>query len=170
MSKADLIHDDRPTPFNTPLETGLRSLALLTEAYPKRFDLQHLQFFDYLIVHSADAPDGPPSLHPATPYRSSELAVRRGLIEQGLLLMVSRGLVDRLFTNDGILYYASEEAGAFLQCLAADYTITLRNRAAWVITTFGNYPIEQLTQFFHTHLDRWGSEFTYQTLWLEDVE
>ncbi len=158
------------SPFNTPLETGLRSLVLLVEGFPSQFDLRRLQFFDYLIVHSADAPNGPPSLHPATPHRSSELAVRRQLIEHGIRLMVSRGLIDRAFTVDGILYRASESAGPFLDCLKATYTVTLRQRANWVVSTFGKHTIDSLTEFFHDRLDRWGSEFEYKTLHLEDAE
>lgn len=71
------------SPFNSPLETGLRSVAILAEACPDEFDLQRLLYLDYLVVHSSDA-DGPTSLHPNTPLRNGELLVRRGLIERGL--------------------------------------------------------------------------------------
>ena len=41
-------------PFNSPLEAGLRSTAILEAAYPERYDLQRLVQLDYLVVHSAD--------------------------------------------------------------------------------------------------------------------
>src|SRR3979411_2027900 len=75
-------------PFNSALETGVRALAVLAEASPRALDLQELVYFDYLIVHSGDA-GGPTSLHPNTPLRNGELLVRRTIIEQGVLLMVS---------------------------------------------------------------------------------
>ena len=75
------------TPFNSPLETGIRSLAILVAAYPESLDLQRLLEMDYLVVHSGDA-DGPESLHAPLPLRAGELLVRRGLIETGLLLMM----------------------------------------------------------------------------------
>ena len=79
-------------PFNGPLETGVRSLAILTAAFPMAMDLQRLVEMDYLVVHSEDA-RGPSSLHAPLPLRAGELLVRRGLIESGLKLMVRRGLL-----------------------------------------------------------------------------
>src|SRR5689334_10655553 len=94
-------------PFNSPLECGLRPLVLLQAAQPAACDLQRLVFYDYLLVHSADVPEGPESIHPATPLRSGEALVRRHWIERGLLLMISRELVIRTFSAQGILYQAS---------------------------------------------------------------
>lgn len=52
--------------------------------------MQRLVEMDYLVVHSGDA-DGPDSLHAPLPMRAGELLVRHGLIEKGLMLMMSRG-------------------------------------------------------------------------------
>jgi hypothetical protein len=86
-------------PFNSPLECGLRALALLAAAQPAACDLQRLVFYDYLLVHSGDVPAGPDSIHPPTPLRSGEALVRRHWIERGLLLMISRELIIRTFSH-----------------------------------------------------------------------
>ena len=57
-------------PFNSPLEIGLRTTAILAEAYPEAFSLQRLVILDYLVVHSDDVEGGPTGLHPKTPHRS----------------------------------------------------------------------------------------------------
>jgi hypothetical protein len=88
-------------PFNSPLETGIRSVGVLVATYPKAFDLQRLVAFDYLVVHTGDL-GGPESLHPELPMRSAELLVRRGLVERGLLLMRSRELIEREANPEGI--------------------------------------------------------------------
>src|ERR1035437_8326110 len=80
--------------FNSPIETGMRALILLAESYPAQIDLQRLLEYDYIMVHTGDV-DGPPSIHLALLLRSGELLVRRQLIERGLMLMISRGLVSR---------------------------------------------------------------------------
>jgi hypothetical protein len=36
-------------PFNTALETGIRSVGLLAMAYPQKFDLQRLVAFDVTL-------------------------------------------------------------------------------------------------------------------------
>ncbi len=154
-------------PFNTPVESGLRSLIILTEAFPASYDLQRLLFFDYLLVHSADAPDGPESLHPGTPHRSGEVLVRRGVVEDGLAFLVYRGLIEKRFDRSGIIYAATEYAVPFLDCLKADYTQRLKERAKWVVGTFGGYTDERLARFFNSNLDRWGSEFLHESLFRE---
>src|ERR1700733_5230045 len=100
-------------PFNSALETGVRALTVLVESAPAAFDLQRLVYFDYLVVHSADA-GGPQSLHPNTPLRNGELLVRRAVIERGVLLMVGRGLIARCMESQGIAYAATDEAAPFL--------------------------------------------------------
>ena len=67
---------------------------LLVEAFPIECDLQRLIQYDYLLVHSSDVPDGPPSIHPANPYRSSELHVRRQMIEKGIAMMLSKSIIE----------------------------------------------------------------------------
>jgi hypothetical protein len=146
-------------PFNTPLETGIRMLALLSAAAPSECDLQRLSYFDYLVVHSADVAGGPESAHPATPHRSGEFLVRRGLLERALLLMFSRGLIVRLFSDRGIQYAASKLTIPFLEHLEAPYTKLLRERATWVIGRFGTMNDAALRDHFREHLGEWGAEF-----------
>ena len=146
-------------PFNTAIESGLRALCLLYEAYPNGYDTQRMVFFDYLIVHSGDVQGGPESLHPATPFRSNEWIVRRRLVDEGLHLLIKKGLVHPEFTENGILFSASETAGAFVACLSQSYTEQLKERAKWVVTTFGQTNEAELNDYFTRQLDRWGAEF-----------
>lgn len=146
------------SPFNSSLETGLRSIAILAEACPDEFDLQRLLYFDYLVVHSSDA-DGPASLHPNTPLRNGELLVRRGVIERGLRLYISRNLIERHAREGGIFYAASEAAGPFLECLQSAYSRELRLRASWAIDTFGALDDEELKSYFDDRFERWTREF-----------
>lgn len=154
-------------PFNSPLECGLRTLVLLAAAQPIACDLQRLVFYDYLLVNSGDVPNGPDSVHPATPLRSGEALVRRHWVERGLLLMISRELVSRFFSENGILYKASPLTSSFLAYMEQPYTRKLQERAAWVIATFGSYSDHQLVEFFRNNLDRWSGEFIREDL-LED--
>jgi len=144
-------------PFNSALETGVRALNIIAEA-GQLFDLQRLVFFDYLVVHSGDV-GGPASLHPSTPMRNGELLVRRGIIERGVLLMVSRGLVERTFSEDGIAYAAADEATPFLDCLTSKYARALRQRAEWAAVAFGDLDEDELKSFFDANFERWSREF-----------
>jgi hypothetical protein len=153
-----------PSPFNTPLESGLRALVLLVEAFPSGYDLQRLAQYDYLLVHSADVSGGPPSLHPATPHRSGELIVRRPVVEQGIQMMMSRSLITAEYTAAGIYHYAGDWALVFLNQLQSRYVAQLRDRATWVLRTFGGYSDERLRQFMHANWTEWGAEFEFEAL------
>ncbi|MCO1371143.1 hypothetical protein L0Z42_11365 [Burkholderia multivorans] len=104
-----MSQERKPITFNGPLEAGIRAVSILGAAYPQTFDLQRLVALDYLLVHTGDI-DGPDNLHPPTPTHSAELLVRRKLVEQSLLLMMTRDLVEREVTPDGIKYGAGESA------------------------------------------------------------
>lgn len=145
-------------PFNSPLETGLRSLAILEAAFPDAYDLQRLVELDYLVVHSADV-GGPESLHAPLPLRAGELLVRRQLIERGLLLMMSRGLIERHALASGIEYRAGESAAPYLASLTAPYTIQLRDRATWLVGNFEHFSTEEIRGLIRRFFERWSSEF-----------
>jgi hypothetical protein len=99
-------------------------------------DLQRLAIYDYLLLHSADIEGGPPSLHPATPMRSGELLVRRGLIDRGLSLLESRGLVHRSYQEDGISFVASSLATPFLAYFESSYAKRCLEVSEWISFAF----------------------------------
>lgn len=148
----------RVSPFNSPLETGVRALSILEAAHPNGCDLQRLVELDYLVVHSGDV-GGPESLHAPLPMRVGELLVRREIIETGLVLMASRGLVERLATPDGILYRASEAATPYMTALTSPYSIQLRTRANWAVQKFGDMTTDALRAITHSFFEKWTSQF-----------
>ncbi|WP_084618617.1 ABC-three component system middle component 2 [Thalassobaculum salexigens] len=148
----------RNRPFNSALETGLRSVSLLVAAYPQTFDLQRLVTFDHLVVHTGDV-GGPTSLHAAVPMRAAELLVRRGLVERGLLLMVGKGLAERNVEQTGIVYNAGEFAETFLSSLTSTYVRTLTERAEWVVQEFGNLTDRELKTRIGEYFDDWIEQF-----------
>jgi hypothetical protein len=150
---------ERTATFNSPIETGVRALILLAEAYPQRLDLQRLLEYDYIMVHTGDFEGGPQSIHPALPLRSGELLVRRQLIERGLMLMISRALVTREATEQGFMYRAQDDAGPFLDALTAEYIADLRNRATWVVARFGQTPDAEIRIMLSQIYDQWSREF-----------
>lgn len=145
--------------FNSPLESGLRAVTILLEVFPLALDLEYLVFFDYLTVHSGDVESGPESLHAPLPMRSGELTVRRELIKRGLLLMRSRNLADRLASSEGFKYIATENASVFLEMLCSPYTLKLRERAKWVILTFGSFTPEQIRAQERQLFRSWTNQF-----------
>jgi hypothetical protein len=145
--------------LNSPLEVALRTLIVLSRL-PDGADLQRLAIYDYLLLHSADIENGPASLHPATPIRTGELLVRRGLIDRGLSLLESRGLVERSYRQDGIVFIATQLADPFLGYFQSAYAKQSIEIAQWISDTFSSLSGPDLQAFIQSRVGKWGIEFT----------
>ena len=119
---------------------------------------QRLVALDYLLVHTGDL-DGPENLHPPTPTPSAEMLVRRKLVEQSLLLMMTRDLVAREVTADGIKYGAGENATTFLSSVSSNYLVALKERATWLVEAIGGLTDEQFKSMMRRFFDKWVEEF-----------
>jgi hypothetical protein len=158
------------TPFNGPVEIGLRALCVLTAAFPTPYALQQLVVFDYLLVHSDDVPGGPAGLHPQTPHRGGEILVRRGVLQDGLALYESRGLIARTYKEGGIFFAATDKSAGFLDALSAEYIKGLRSRADWVVDSFGLLDGAELDAMVRERIRTWGAEFAMESvLWAEEA-
>ena len=149
--------------FSTPLELGLRAVIVLDAVRPTSTDLQRLVAYDYLLVHSGDA-QGPESVHPSTPHRSAEILVKRDVLRNGLLLMLSRSLIDVDMSPRGVRYAANDLTPLFLDHLEGDYASQLRTRARWLRERFSLWSDEQLQSLIARNIDKWGGEFTSEAL------
>lgn len=147
-----------PITFNGPLEAGIRAVSILGAAYPQTYDLQRLVALDYLLVHTADV-GGPDNLHPPTPIHSAELLVRRKLVEDALLLMMTRDLIERQVGPNGITYGAGENATTFLSSVSSTYLLALKDRAAWLVEALGNLTDQEFRSVMHRFFDKWVEEF-----------
>jgi len=145
--------------INTPIECGMKSLIVLNAVRPRRCDLKRLVTYDYLLVHSGDMADGPTSLHAESPFQSGEILVRRESIQQGLDLVVAKGLVHRHFSQEGVLYEAALFSGEFLSYLDSAYAKRAIQIASWIGETYGRYTDEELDQFVSDNMGKWGAEF-----------
>jgi hypothetical protein len=143
--------------FNSPFELGIRMVYLLQALGSHGADLQKLVLLDYAIVYSADL-KGPSSLHTPIPFRGAELMSRRELIEQGLYLMSTRGLVTATWRADGITYLSGEAARAMTGALTAGYLRELEHRCAWVAEQYGHADSTELTAQFAASGHLWGAE------------
>ena len=158
------------SPFNGPVEIGLRALCVLTTAFPTAYALQRLVIFDYFLVHSDDIDGGPEGMHPRTPHRGGEILVRRGVIQDGLTLYESRGLIERVYKDGGIFFAATDKSADFLDTLSTEYLTGLRERADWVVESFDALDDTDLDMMVRESIGTWGAEFSMESvLWTEDA-
>ena len=144
--------------LNSPLEVGVRVVAMLTALYPGRADLARIVLLDHVVLHSGDF-EGNASLHPATPGRVGELGIKRELIRKGIQLMRTRGLLIRDATFAGLYYVASDDARPFLDSIDAPYLTELRRRCSWAASDFGRLSDDAIRTRLTAVFGRWVEEF-----------
>ncbi len=145
--------------FNSPLEIGLRMLFIFSRT-TIALDLQRLIHYNYLLVHSADAPDGPASLHPGLPLRSCEILVNRTILKKGLNLLLLKGLISVNYSEKGIVYLKNVFTDEFTNYFQSFYARQLKERADWLCLNFDKLTDGQVADLIDNSLGKWGSEFT----------
>lgn len=154
----ETVTSGETTPFNGPLETGVRAVASLNASFPKEMDIQRLTALDFLIVRTSLL-GGPNDLHPSTPFMTPITQVRRKAVYTGLDLMMSRELVERTISERGIYYRAGEYSSFFVEALTTTYARQMLHRAEWIADYFKSYDDEQFDHLMTDLLDDWVAEF-----------
>lgn len=147
--------------INSPIETGVRSLIVLTSVFPGALDLSRLVLMDYCLLHSGDL-GGPRSVLPAVPARNGEMGVKRSIVEHGTQVMVRARMVDVLATSAGISYRASEGAMPFLQLLKSPHVAALTTVSHWVAEELGDLDEVQIRQRMRSVVMQWSEEFEWR--------
>ncbi len=174
MSLDRTLEPAQPALFNTPLEAGLRAVEILEAFAPRAFDLAKLSMLDYYAVHTGDIdtediqPDQPTetalgfssmdSLHPPLAARKGEYFVRRRLIEEGVAMMESAFLLDRVANAEGLSFRARETAAAMVDIMESEYNAHLRTATRWLALLAEKMGEEAFFDRLASGVDRWSHE------------
>jgi hypothetical protein len=150
--------------FNSPIEIGLRTLVLLSNKSCINYDIDRLVIFDYFILHANDLDSGQTNLHPSLPHRSSEILIRRKLIQEGLEILVSKGLIEIIYCEDGLFYKSNEMTHLFVNLLESNYYRRLQSQCMWIIDKFGEIETKELKNLVNNKIQLWGGEFEFEAL------
>jgi|SRR5690554_6798676 len=155
--------------FNSPLEIALRVLLILSFGKKNSFSLERLIIYDYLILNSGDIENAPESLHPSLPNRSSQLLVKRELLQKALLILASKELIVIKYAKPGIQYAPSKLTEPFVSYFESQYYENLKERIIWVAEAFKSRNDKSLEKFISLNLEKWGSEFLNESYMREEL-
>lgn len=144
--------------FNSPEEVGVRILFIL-DICGKRMSSQRIMYYDYFALHLNDIDNKYESLHPDNPNHSSEIAVRRILVNDGLNLMVSKGLVNIKYSKTGIYYQRNQITASFVALFQNGYVERLKEYIEVVDEKFSDYSDKQIYNFIDRNIGYWVGEF-----------
>ena len=145
--------------FNSPLEVGIRILVVLNAFRETANDLDKLVYMDYFLIHSGDLKDGPESIHPPSPFRVGELAVKRDILKKSLQILHKKSLVDVIFDKKGIFYKSSESGTELVDGLVSTYCDKLKDRAFWLASKFKDSPESDFRQYISDNTENLNFEF-----------
>lgn len=150
--------------FNSSLEIGFRILFILQGIFPKEIDLNRLVIYDYFLLNSADFPNGPKSLHPPIPHRSSQIIIKPLIIREAIALMRSKELIEIIFSEEGIKYKANDLTSKFIELQESTYSQKLVELSNWLSLQFGEFSDKKLKIIVENNIPNWGNEFIYESL------
>lgn len=123
------------TIYNTPIEVGSRIAMILNCLDDKTLDLDQLAFLDFVLIYSEEF-KGPSNLHPVVPNYLAELPHKRATLHESLDLFISRGLINKLYSKEGILYQANDLTHEFVSCLKSKYYKMAWTNLIWIENNF----------------------------------
>jgi len=144
--------------FNSSEEVGVRILFIL-DVCGKRMSSQRIMYYDYFALHLNDIDDAYESLHPDNPNHSSEIAVRRVLVNKGLNLMISKGLVSIKYSKTGIYYQKNQLTTSFIDLFQNGYVERLKKNIEAVEVKFSYYSDKQIYKYIDKNIGSWVGEF-----------
>lgn len=92
------------------------------------------------------------------------------MIQDGLALYESRGLIERVYKDGGIFFAATDKSADFLNTLSTEYLTGLRERADWIAESFDALDDMDLDVMVRERIGTWGAELTMESvLWTEEA-
>lgn len=144
--------------FNSAEEVGVRILFIL-DIYQKRMSFQRIMYYDYFSLHLRDLDKALKSLHPDNPNHSSEIAIKRDLINKGLKLILAKGLVGVKYTKTGIYYQSNHLTHDFISLFENGYVEQLKKNISIVNGFFLNQTDKQIYKYVDRNIGKWVGEF-----------
>lgn len=149
--------------YNNTYETAIRILTLI-DKFNRELELQELIYFDYLLIHISELEECLESLHPDNPYHTTEAYSRRKLIQQSLLLLVRKHLIEISYDSDGMKYKKCSITKAFLNNFSSDYYKQIDKNSIIILKKFEHSNLDELELFMKKILKNTNDSYANEIL------
>lgn len=109
--------------FNTPFETGLRVMLLLSVVSPKSMTIDRITAYDFMTIYGKDFDVSEKNLHGDNSLSFSELSSKREICADGIKMLVLDGLIAINRTQAGFLYMLTSAGRKYVSTLNSDYKL-----------------------------------------------
>ncbi|ELC8457028.1 hypothetical protein QYB58_002140 [Clostridium perfringens] len=140
--------------YNTKYEIGVRALMIISK-YPNGIDMDSLIILEYLSLHVKIIDEKLKSLHPDNPFYGMELLSKRRLMNSSINLLFSKGLIDKKYCDEGVLYTSTILTDYFLSYFDSNYFNKLNTSINTVINKFKGYNRDMLEKYVYENIEIW---------------
>jgi hypothetical protein len=112
--------------FNSPFEVSLRTLLILAEFEDNYLSADMLAATDFISIYGAAFGISEANLHGDSPFKFSEFATRRELVQQAIKNLVIKGLITINCSENGFKYGITDNGINYCDSLESDYANTYR--------------------------------------------
>ena len=107
--------------FNSPFETGLRAMLILSLIKSNGITIDRISAYDFMTTYGKDFSVSQQNLHGDNSYSFSELSSKRAVFTEGIKMLVLGGLIAVNRTDKGFLYKLTANGHKYIQTLESDY-------------------------------------------------
>lgn len=107
--------------FNTPFETGLRAMLILSTIRSSGMTIDRLSAYEFMTIYGKDFEVSDRNLHGDNSYSFSELSSKRVMCSEGVKMFVLDGLIAVNRTEGGFLYKLTPAGRKYIGVLESDY-------------------------------------------------
>lgn len=112
--------------FNTPFEISLRTLLTLEVAREQWKTADMIAAADFITVYGKVFGISETNLHGDNDFKFSEFALRRELVKKSVRLLVKKGLINVIYTDNGFSYSIAQKGLDYCARLTNDYAMKYR--------------------------------------------
>ena len=107
--------------FNTPFETGLRSLLILHVTKSTGMTIDRIVAYDFITIYGKDFGVSEANLHGDNSLNFSELSTKRSVCSEGVKSFVLSGLIGINRMQNGFLYKLTSVGKKYVEAMESDY-------------------------------------------------
>ena len=135
--------------FNTPFETGLRSLLILYSTNSSGMTIDRIVSYDFMTIYGKDLGVSEYNLHGINHFSYSELSSKRAICSEGLKSFVLDGLITVTRNQNGFLYSLTPAGKQYVEALESNYKTQYLEILNYVNNKYNSVPDTEVTKIIN---------------------
>ena len=143
--------------YNTKQEVGCRILLIL-KIVKKHYSIERIGYYDYFSLHYNDLENDTKSLHPNNPNHSSEIIIKKSIVENAIHYLIKKGLVQPTYSSQGIKYQNTNLGNEIANMLNSEYSMSYQDYVKKVNHYFEQMNDDKIRLYVNKNIGKWIGE------------